>query len=60
MTAEQYLVEWRDADLITAETCAALTAIVRKERFSVFLDVLVSGRPLGWRWRRRELLKEIS
>ena len=56
MTAEQYLAAWRAEGTITADQCAALTALVRKERFSVFfelnsllyLGVLAFVGGLGW------------
>jgi hypothetical protein len=39
VTTERYLEEWRTADLITAEQHALLLALVRKQRFSVFLEL---------------------
>ena len=56
MTTERHLAEWRDAGIITAEQAAMLGAIVRKDRFSVFLElnaalylgVLAIAAGLGW------------
>jgi hypothetical protein len=39
MTTERYLDEWRSADLITAGQHAALVALVRRQRFSIFLEL---------------------
>jgi predicted membrane protein DUF2157 len=39
MTTERYVEEWRTAGIITEEQCSVLLAIVRKERFSVFLEL---------------------
>jgi hypothetical protein len=39
MTTEGYLEEWRHEDLITAGQHAALLALVRRQRFSVFLEL---------------------
>jgi Predicted membrane protein (DUF2157) len=39
MTPERYLEEWRTEKLITAEQHAVLLALVRKQRFSVFLEL---------------------
>ena len=39
MTTEGYLEEWRHAGLITAAQHAALVALVRKQRFSVYLEL---------------------
>jgi len=39
MTTERYLDEWRAAGIISAPQHAALTAVVRKDRFSVFLEL---------------------
>src|SRR5207244_2922322 len=56
MTTAQYLDAWRSADLITADQHAALSALARKERFSVHLElnallyggVLAFAAGLGW------------
>jgi len=56
MTREQYLDEWRTARIISVEQHAALTALVRKERVSVYLElnallylgVLAFAAGLGW------------
>ena len=56
MTTAQYLDAWRSADLITADQHAALSALARKERFSVHLElnallyggVLAFAVGLGW------------
>jgi hypothetical protein len=56
MTTERYLEEWRTAGVLDAEQCAALLALVRKERFSVFLElntllylgVVAFAGGLGW------------
>src|SRR5689334_1295204 len=56
MTTEAYLAAWRDAGMISAEQQAALGAVVRKERISVFLElnallyvgVLAIAAGLGW------------
>ena len=53
---ERDLADWRDAGLISAEQAATLTAIVRKDRFSIFLElnaalylgVLAIAAGLGW------------
>jgi hypothetical protein len=39
MTTERYLEEWRNAELITATQHAALLSLVRRQRFSVFLEL---------------------
>jgi len=39
MTTERYLDDWRSADLITAGQHAALVALVRRQRFSIFLEL---------------------
>src|SRR5262245_3202997 len=39
MTTERYLEEWRTADRITAEQHAILAALVRRQRFPVFLEL---------------------
>jgi predicted membrane protein DUF2157 len=39
MTTERYLEEWRNAEVITAAQHAALLALVRRQRFSVFLEL---------------------
>jgi hypothetical protein len=39
MTTERYLDEWRSAELITAAQHAALVALVRRQRFSIFLEL---------------------
>ena len=39
MTTERYLEEWRNAELITAAQHAALLALVRRQRFSLFLEL---------------------
>ncbi|HXI29062.1 MAG TPA: DUF2157 domain-containing protein [Vicinamibacterales bacterium] len=39
MTAERYLEEWRTAEIITAEQHALLLALVRRQRFSIFLEL---------------------
>jgi len=39
MTTERYLDEWRNAELITAAQHAALVALVRRQRFSIFLEL---------------------
>src|SRR5262252_8774858 len=39
MTTERYLEEWRTAGLITVEQYARLAALVRRQRFSVFLEL---------------------
>src|SRR5262249_2260254 len=39
MSTERCLEEWRTADLVTAEQHALLLALVRKQRFSVFLEL---------------------
>ncbi len=39
MTTERALAEWRDAGLIDADQYARLTALVRKDRFPVFLEL---------------------
>jgi Predicted membrane protein (DUF2157) len=39
MTTERYLDEWRNAELITAAQHAALLPLVRRQRFSVFLEL---------------------
>jgi len=56
MTTEQYLERWRAEDAITSEQATVLTALVRKERFSVFLElnallylgVVLFAGGLGW------------
>ena len=56
MTIETYLAAWRDAGLVSTEQAAALSAIVRKDRFSVslelnsllYLGVLAFVAGLGW------------
>jgi hypothetical protein len=56
MTTEQYLERWRADDAITSEQAAVLSALVRKERFSVFLElyallylgVVLFAAGLGW------------
>ena len=56
MTTEQYLDRWRSSDTITPEQARVLTALVRKERFSVFLElnailylgVVVFVAGVGW------------
>src|SRR5438105_5325581 len=60
MTTAQYLDAWRSADLITADQHAALSALARKERFSVHLElnallyagVLAFGAGLAWTVRK--------
>src|SRR5438105_10285479 len=60
MTTAQYLDAWRSADLITADQHAALSALARKERFSVHLELnaLLYGGVLafaaGLEWTVRE------
>ena len=39
MTTERYVEEWRTAGIITEDQCSALLEIVRKQRFSVFLEL---------------------
>ena len=39
MTTERYLEEWRTAGLITVEQHALLAALVRRQRFPVFLEL---------------------
>jgi hypothetical protein len=39
MTTEQFLAEWRTAGAISVEQFDGLSALVRKERFSVFLEL---------------------
>ena len=39
MTSERVLEEWRNASLITAEQHASLLALVRRQRFSVYLEL---------------------
>jgi len=39
MTTERYLDEWRNAELITAAQHTALLALVRRQRFSIFLEL---------------------
>jgi hypothetical protein len=39
VTSETYLVAWRDLGLISPDQYTALSAIVRKERFSVFVEL---------------------
>lgn len=39
MTTERYLDEWRNAELITPAQHAALVALVRRQRFSIFLEL---------------------
>src|SRR5229473_1989219 len=56
MTTLQRLVHWKDAGAITGEQYNAISAIVRKDRFSVFLELnallylgvlsLIAG--IGW------------
>ena len=56
MTTETYLAAWRDDGIISPDQHAALVALVRKERFSVFLElnallyvgVLAIAAGLGW------------
>ncbi|HKB09418.1 MAG TPA: DUF2157 domain-containing protein [Vicinamibacterales bacterium] len=56
MTTERYLEEWRTAELITAEQHALLVALVRKQRFSIFLElnallyigVVAVAAGIGW------------
>ena len=56
MTTETYLTAWRDTGLISVDQHATLVALVRKERFSVFLElnallyvgVLAIAAGLGW------------
>ena len=56
MTTARYLDAWRTSGRITAEQAAALIAITRKERFSLFfelnallyLGVLLCAAGLGW------------
>jgi predicted membrane protein DUF2157 len=39
MATARYIDEWRTAGIITPQQAAALTALVRKDRFSVFLEL---------------------
>ncbi len=56
MTVEQYLDRWRDAGIIGIEQQTALRAVVRNERFSVWLElnallyvgVLAIAAGIGW------------
>jgi Predicted membrane protein (DUF2157) len=56
MTTAQYLEAWRSAGVITDDQCAALSALARKDRFSVHLElnallyagVLAFAAGLGW------------
>jgi Predicted membrane protein (DUF2157) len=56
MTTLQQLERWRSTGAITADQHAAISAIVRKERFSVFLElnallylgVVIFASGLGW------------
>jgi len=56
MTTEQYLERWRTEGAITSEQASVLSSLVRKERFSVFLElnallylgVVLFAGGLGW------------
>jgi len=56
MTTERWLDEWRTAGIISADRHATLSALVRKDRFSVFLElnallylgVVAFGAGLAW------------
>src|SRR5262249_44030656 len=56
MTSEQYVDNWRSSGAISPEQARVLSAIVRKERFSVFLElnailylgVVVFVAGVGW------------
>ena len=45
MTTERCIEEWRTSGIISAEQSAALMAVVRKERFSVFLELTAATTP---------------
>src|SRR5438067_4687976 len=56
MTTEQYLDQWRSSGAIAPEQADVLSGLVRKERFSVFLElnallylgVVVFVAGVGW------------
>jgi hypothetical protein len=56
MTTERYLEVWRTAGVISAEQWAAVSALARKDRFSVFLElnallylgVVACAAGMGW------------